>query len=575
MPSRTSSRVSDDPLLLSEWHNEKNTCSPYEISLGSAKRCRWICSRCGFRWETPVYSRGSKGCGCPECAKAARGMTKSRSSALRNALTLQFPEVAREWDTQKNMPLRAEETSSFSNRRVWWVCARCQNEWQATVNHRTAGRTGCPICSKTLGGISKSQAAAKANNFSAQHPEIAAEWHPTKNAPLLPEDVSVKCNKKVWWLCSFCRNEWQATVNDRSSGRGCPACSAAQTSLAEQTVYFYVRQAYPDARNRYRDVYEWDIYIPSCRVAIEYDGSFYHNPPKRLARDNEKDRYCREHEITLFRFREPRLPDTESAIRITCQEYQLKDGLIELFHHLSCTSVPDINLDRDHLKIRQQFRQEQRERSISARCPALLADWNYKRNQMVDPSAVPAFSNEKFWWLCPVCGFEWMDTPSHRSSGRGCPCCAGKAVVEGVNDLATRFPEMESEWDYEKNGDLLPTQIACHSNKKVWWLCRKYKHSWQASVNDRTRSGKETSCPFCRNKRILVGFNDLTTTHPDICREWDYAKNGDLKPEEVSFGAEKKVWWICAACGHEWQAFVYTRTKGHGCPVCSRKRISL
>ena len=305
MPSRTTSRVSDDPLLLSEWDNEKNTGSPDEVSLGSAKRCRWICSRCGFRWETPVYSRGSNGRGCPECAKAARGMTKSKSSALRNALTLQFPEAAREWDTQKNMPLRAEETPSFSNRRVWWVCANCQNEWQATVNHRTTGRTGCPICSKTLGGISKSQAAAKANNFSAQYPEIAAEWHPTKNAPLLPEDVSAKCNKKVWWLC------------------------------------------------------------------------------------------------------------------------------------------------------------------------------------------------------------------------------------------------------------------------------RKYKHSWQASVGDRTRGGKETSCPFCRNKRILVGFNDLATTHPDICREWDYAKNGDLKPEEVSFGAEKKVWWICAACGHEWQAFVYTRTKGHGCPVCSRRHISL
>ena len=54
--------------------------------------------------------------------------------------------------------------------------------------------------------------------------------------------------------------------------------------------------------------------------------------------------------------------------------------------------------------------------------------------------------------------------------------------------------------------------------------------------------------------------------------EWNYEKNGNLKPEGVSANSSKKVWWKCNK-GHEWQAAVYSRSNGTGCPFCSGNRV--
>ena len=65
----------------------------------------------------------------------------------------------------------------------------------------------------------------KSNSLLILNPNLATEWHPRLNGTLRPENISYKSNKKVWWKCSVCGHEWQATVNHRSSGRGCPECA--------------------------------------------------------------------------------------------------------------------------------------------------------------------------------------------------------------------------------------------------------------------------------------------------------------------------------------------------------------
>ena len=61
------------------------------------------------------------------------------------------------------------------------------------------------------------------NALSVVRPELALEWHPTRNAPLTPNLISYGSTKKVWWICNK-GHEFQATVNNRSSGYGCPYC---------------------------------------------------------------------------------------------------------------------------------------------------------------------------------------------------------------------------------------------------------------------------------------------------------------------------------------------------------------
>lgn len=145
----------------------------------------------------------------------------------------------------------------------------------------------------------------------------------------------------------------------------------------------------------------------------------------------------------------------------------------------------------------------------------------------------------------------------------------GRLIV-GVNDLATVNPKLAAEWDSEKNGDLKPSDVMSGSDKLVWWKCQK-GHEWKAKIY---RRGKRSDgCPYCSNHRLLVGYNDLATVSSKIAAEWNYARNGNLKPSDIKFNSRNKVWWRCSE-GHEWEAAVSKRAiQKTGCPYCLHHRV--
>ncbi len=182
--------------------------------------------------------------------------------------------------------------------------------------------------------------------------------------------------------------------------------------------------------------------------------------------------------------------------------------------------------------------------------PDLASEWHPTKNGDLQPSDMTYGSNLKVWWRCHH-GHEWETKIAKRTQpfGTGCPTCTNRIVLKGFNDLATTHPELANEWHPTKNGDLQPTDVSAGSSKRVWWQC-KQGHEWQSSVN--ARNHHQTGCPVCTGKKVLVGFNDFAEWHP--------TKNGDLQPTDVSFGANKKVWWQCPRCGHEWQKTLNART---------------
>ena len=130
-----------------------------------------------------------------------------------------------------------------------------------------------------------------------------------------------------------------------------------------------------------------------------------------------------------------------------------------------------------------------------------------------------------------------------------------------MNKGSCHNPSLAKEWNYEKNNDLTPTDVLPNSGKKVWWKCQK-GHEWQAKIYHRNRvSG-----------RVAVkGKNDLQTVNPSLSKEWNYEKNNELTPADVLPNSEMIVWWKCQK-GHEWQAYIYNRNKGTGCPQCAREK---
>ena len=198
--------------------------------------------------------------------------------------------------------------------------------------------------------------------------------------------------------------------------------------------------------------------------------------------------------------------------------------------------------------------------------PELLEEWDYRKNR-VDPSEITRFTHSRVWWI-DAKGHEWMASVANRAAGNGCPYCAGRKVLGGFNDLAGCYPEIALEWDDEKNGNLRPAEVTSSSNRLVWWRCGA-GHSWRASVAGRTGGN---GCPYCGNRKVWSGFNDLLSCMPETAREWDVQKNGGLKPDEVTFRTGRLVWWKCGE-GHSYRMSVYSRWKGKGCPYCGGTKV--
>ena len=193
--------------------------------------------------------------------------------------------------------------------------------------------------------------------------------------------------------------------------------------------------------------------------------------------------------------------------------------------------------------------------------------WHTERNGKLRPVDVSHGSHKKVWWQCEK-GHDWQAPVfSVVLEGCGCPYCNGKKALAGETDLATLHPQIAAEWDFEKNGDLQPSQILPSSHVKIWWRC-ELGHSYEAAPFSRTKENG-TGCPYCAGRKVLKGFNDLKTLRLFLAKEWYQPLNGKLRPTEVTVGSNKKVWWRCHQ-GHVWQAAIYARAKenGTGCPVC-------
>jgi hypothetical protein len=184
-----------------------------------------------------------------------------------------------------------------------------------------------------------------------------------------------------------------------------------------------------------------------------------------------------------------------------------------------------------------------------------------------DPSQVIAGSHKKLKWKCSNQHTYEATVGSRSGKGRtGCPVCVNQKLLAGFNDIGTTHPELAKEaygWD--------PTTVLTGSNKKFNWKCKK-EHIFSATISDRMgnkkRDRKGTSCPICANQKILVGFNDLRTTHPQIAKEaegWD--------PSTVIAGTSKKRNWRCSE-NHIYSTSVSLRAlRGYRCPICTNKQV--
>jgi hypothetical protein len=201
-------------------------------------------------------------------------------------------------------------------------------------------------------------------------------------------------------------------------------------------------------------------------------------------------------------------------------------------------------------------------RDFGTEFPEISKEWHPTKNGNLSPHDFTPQSKQKVWWL-GKCGHEFDAVIGKRALGSGCRYCSGHSVLTGFNDLGTKNPDLAKEWHPTKNGELKPSEVVAGSNRKVWWL-GKCGHEFEAVIGSRL-SGR--GCKFCSGNEVLAGFNDLATLRPEIAAQWDWAANGDKKPDQFTSGSNTKVYWICDE-GHSWLASIEKRVNGRGCGVC-------
>lgn len=339
--------------LLCEWNPSQNgTLTSRDVAFGSKRKVWWLCER-GHQWETAVCTRTSGGSGCPYCAG-------KRAYPGENDLASQYPDIAAQWHPTKNGTVTPDSVTTGSHRESWWLCEK-GHEWRAMVKTRVAG-CGCPVCTNRL-------VLPGENDLATTYPDLAGQWHPTRNGPLTPRDVVAGTIRKVWWQCEK-GHEWQAAIASRVSGIGCPVCAGKMVLPGENDL-----------------------------------ASFY---------------------------------------------------------------------------------------------PNIAKEWHPAKNSTLKPEAVSPSSNRKVWWRCPL-GHEYQSVVALRTQrGNGCPYCTGRKVLPGFNDLATAEPETAKQWHSTLNGALTPEMVTTGSHRRVWWQCPN-GHVWKAVVYSRSGPGK-SGCPVCAGR---------------------------------------------------------------------------
>ena len=549
-----------NPELIASWDMKRNRdelgLTPQTVSKGNRTKVYWICPTHGS-YMAPIVGR-ARGGGCPYCA----GKQVKVGS---NDLATMRPDIAKHWDSERN-GVGPESVTIGSTKQVWWKCD-LGHSWQTTPNDRTSAHVGCPYCSgrRVLQGF---------NDLATKNPPIAAEWDYERNGALMPEQVTSKSNRIVWWRCPA-GHEYKAPVCNRTlQNQGCPQCNKERkTSAKEKAVFYYVGKAFTDAIENVNLPWlgkrELDIYIPSLNIGVEYDGSTWHKKP---GVDEGKDKLCAKHGIHIIRIREEgclRYDSSSTKIYFGPTEKiaSLDQAIVEALMLLGCKDI-DVDLDRDYSAILELYVSKPKINSLTAIRPDIAAEWDYEKNGKLNPDYVQVASNKTVWWKCPKCGVSYRMMVNARTGEKhsNCPYCAKKRILKGLNDFGTEHPELLPEWDEEKN-ELSPFQISSGSDKRVWWRCAN-GHVWEASIYSRV--SLKTGCPYCAHQKT-DGTNSFGILYPELLEEWDYEQNAD-DPFSLLPASNKRFHWICKKCGYHFVQTLSDRTYAHkGCTLCAHQ----
>lgn len=419
------------PDIAAEWHPTLNEdLRPDSVHPGTPRSVWWQCSKNPHHvWRAQVRSRTrSGGSGCPHCAG------KARCPAPGESLADLHPKIAAQWDGHLNKEKRPSDVSPGSSFEAWWRCdVDPAHVWRASVASRVRGR-GCGVCA--------GKQVTNSNSLARLRPDLATQWHPSRNGALGPEQVTVFSGRKVWWLCPVADDhEWTASVSSRSAGNGCPCCAGFKVADSNR------------------------LSIQRPDIAAQWHPTL-------------------NGELT---------PDQVTVGTSTRVWWQCAEGA----DHVWRTTVVKRTRDGRGCPACAGSQVADSNR-LSIQRPDIAAQWHPTLNGELTPADVAIGSTKRVWWKCAEGDDHvWSTTVVRRTwgLGSGCPCCAGFQLADS-NRLSVQRPDIAAQWNTDRNGTLTPADVTVGSERRAWWRCPDNPvHEWQAVVKSRTTLG--AGCPKC------------------------------------------------------------------------------
>lgn len=352
--------------------------------------------------------------------------------------TQRASELEKEYDPTKNvLPFNKIAKS----RKYWWIGSKCGHNWEASYANRERLGAGCPYCagSKTLKGF---------NSFSIKYPDKAKLFHPSKN-DVEVDDIPMSSKEEYWWL-EDCGHEYKATLERKGRLSKCQVC-----------INRIIVPGINDLATLRPDLAsEWDfdknILAPTEVSTGKNINVWWICPRNHSWYGNINERNSRSLQCKIC----------ASPIK----------GETDLF-------TTD---------------------------PHLINKWDWKKNNEIGLNPYElSFGSEKVAYWKDECGHSFDMSIALRTNKMkcGCPYCAGHRILGGLNDLASRFPEVAKDWDWDKN-ESDPYNVNFGSNEKAYWICHKCGYQWHTYIANRTR-GKR-SCQKCSfGKKSSDGEKEL------------------------------------------------------------------
>ena len=405
----------------------------------------------------------------------------------------------------------------LSNIVATWKCMKCNGEYECSVVKRH--QEGCPYCSgkQMLKGF---------NTLNETHPYLEKFW--INDNKRLFSDYWHKSFDVLNWKCPCCNIQFQCS----------PVEMISRTNLENSNFETCPNNC------------DWNTLI--------FNNDIFHNSPRLRKEWSKKNN----------------IPVHLALSHIETKKYWWNCSICQ--GEYLC-SIP---IRREVIDSCPYCNDEQPLKGYNTLAdihPELSSYWSSKNIQKIDEITLSEAKNKKYIWLCDCCNLEFNEKLSivldkfsnikYREFKIICPYC-NKKIPKPEESLGYQKPFLKSEWLENSNGDIY--NIFSNSNDIIEWICRKCHRNFKAKISNRAEDDK--CCPYCSNRKLIKGINDLATTHPHLKKEWSSLNDKQL--DCLTNKSSYKAWWNCSVCSNTYQQVVSQKfTSKISCPYCRKAKI--